>query len=124
MNTPPHNPWDLPPNPWDKTPEQHPSWSHFGPHDDRQWEEDAIAYATYQKMRRDQGEEIEDDDFVDDVFGESPEDRAAPQLRGAADDGLQSTSGASTASPLLTVLVVVVMLVIAAGVCSAALMGY
>src|SRR5512136_1836077 len=124
MNTPPHNPWDLPPNPWDKPPEQHPSWPHFGAHDDRQWEEDAIAYATYQKMRRDEGEEIEDDDFVDAVFGESPEDRASTRRWGAAGDDYQSTSGSSTTSPLLIVLIVVVMLVIAAGVCSAALMGY
>ena len=123
MNTPPHNPWDLPPNPWDKTPEQHPSWSHFGPHDDRQWEEDAIAYATYQKMRRDQGEEIEDDDFVDDVFGESPEDRASTRGWGAADHDFQSTSTPSTAPACLTVLAVVVVLVVVAAVCWGALMG-
>ncbi len=123
MNTPPHNPWDLPPNPWDKPPEQLPSWPRFGAHDDRQWEEDAIAYATYQKMRRDQGEEIEDDDFVDDVFGESPEDRASTRTWGA-DYDYGSTSGSSTASPLLIVLGVVVMLIIAAGICSAALMGF
>jgi hypothetical protein len=46
-------------------------------HEDQQADEDAIAYLYSEKMRRDDGETIDDDDTVDLVFGERSNDRPA-----------------------------------------------
>ncbi len=102
FNEPPHNPWDPSPS---------GAQGHRGP---EQWEEDAIAYATWQKMRRDDGEEIEDDDLVDAVFGEDSGHRSRAY----------APSSTYSNSPCLVVILVLVALVVAVVVCSNGFLGY
>ncbi len=74
----------------------------FGHDRPEQWEEDAIAYIYSEKMRRDDGEEIDDDDLVDAVFGEDRPARhpvSAPTSRPA-----YSAGGNSCAALLVTAL--------------------
>ena len=84
---------------------------HHGP---EQWEEDAIAYIYSQKMRRDDGEEIDDDDLVDAVFGEDrPARRATP-----------SASGGEMGQGCATLLVVAVVVIFALLACWAVTRPY